>query len=122
MAQRYEYLFIAYDYPGVMEAKLNLVEAHEDTIKQDKANGSSVEWLAGGPFFKEHGTMPPEIIGSWGILYAPTKQDAVERLKNDPFTTEKIWDWDKLTIVDSVSGMRLPLPNPGMDNMGRNLQ
>ncbi|KAK3201629.1 hypothetical protein GRF29_164g9993 [Pseudopithomyces chartarum] len=48
MAQRYEYLFIAYDYPGVMEAKLKLVEAHEDTIKQDKANGSSVEWLAGG--------------------------------------------------------------------------
>lgn len=65
--------------------------------------------------------MPPDIIGSWGILYAPTKQDAVERLKNDPFTMGKIWDWNKLTIVDSISGMRLPLPNPGMNNIGRNL-
>ncbi|KAL3417081.1 ycii-related domain protein [Phlyctema vagabunda] len=140
MAQRYEFLFIAYDYPGVAEAKLELVPSHEDMIKEEKAKNSSVEWLAGGsfspspshpsklnqvyqgPFFKEHGTVPPEMIGSWGILYAPTRQDAVERLKRDMFTEGKIWDWEKMVIVDSVSGMRLSLPNPGTEEMGRGLQ
>ncbi|CAI6340541.1 unnamed protein product [Periconia digitata] len=119
MAPRHEFLFIAYDFPGVAESKFKLVEAHENMIKEEKANNSSVEWLAGGPFFKEHGAVPPDMIGSWGILYAPTKQDAVERLKKDPFTTEKIWDWEKVTIVDSISGMRLPLPNPGTEGAGR---
>jgi hypothetical protein len=62
------------------------------------------------------------MIGSWGILYAPTRQEAVERLKRDVFTAEKIWDWGKMVIVDSMSGMRLPLPNPGTEGMGRSLQ
>lgn len=62
------------------------------------------------------------MTGSWGILYAPTRQEALERLKRDVFATEKIWDWGKMTIVDSVSGMRLPLPNPGTEHMGRGLQ
>lgn len=48
-------------------------------------------------------------------------QEAVDRLKKDPFTTEKIWDMEKLTIVNSVSGLRLPLPNPGTEDMGRSL-
>jgi len=122
MADRHEFLFVVYDHPGVAVAKFKFVESHENMIKDEKAKNSSVEWLAGGPFFKKHGAISPEVIGSWGILYAPTRQEAVERLKRDVFTTEDIWDWAKMVVVDSVSGMRLPLPNPGTRDIGRGLQ
>jgi hypothetical protein len=83
---------------------------------------TQLNYVYQGPFFKEHGATPPELIGSWGILYAPTREEAVERLKRDAFTTGKIWDWEKMVIVASVSGMRLSLPNPGTEGMGRGLQ
>lgn len=59
--------------------------------------------------FAEHkaGT-PPQLQGSWVLLQASTKSEALELLQRDPFTTGKVWDWHKAQILCVKSGLRVP--------------
>ena len=70
---------------------------------------STLTILRKGPIFTEHkaGT-PPQFEGSWVLLQASTKSEALELLQRDPFTTEKVWDWDKAQILCVKSGLRVP--------------
>ena len=57
----------------------------------------------------EHSTaMPPRIKGSWVLIQAPTESEAVGLLQRDPFTTGKVWGWDKAQILCVRSGLRVP--------------
>ena len=64
---------------------------------------------AKGPIFKEHkAEAPPQFNGSWVLLHAASQQEAVDLLQRDPFTTGKIWDWNKAQIFSVKSGLRVP--------------
>lgn len=59
-------------------------------------------------FMERSAGMPPHILGSWVLLQAPTKSEAVRLLQRDPFTTGKVWGWDKAQILCVRSGLRVP--------------
>lgn len=52
--------------------------------------------------------VPPEEIGSWVLLQASTKAEALKLMQHDPFTTGKVWDWDKAQTFCVKSGLRVP--------------
>lgn len=59
--------------------------------------------------FTEHkAETPPQFQGSWVLLQASTKSEAFGLLQRDPFTTGKVWDWDKAQILCVESGLRVP--------------
>lgn len=62
-----------------------------------------------GPICTEHkaGT-PPQEQGSWVILHATSQEEALQVLQRDPFTTGKVWDWNKAQILSIKSGLRRP--------------
>jgi len=65
-----------------------------------------------GPIFAEHKAQGvPKPQGSWVLLYATTQKEAVDLLQSDPFTTGKVWDWNKAQVLNVKSGLRIGLEN-----------
>jgi uncharacterized protein YciI len=54
---------------------------------------------------------PPKINGSWVLINASTQEEALKLLKDDPFTTGKVWDWSKAQVFNVISGLRVALQN-----------
>lgn len=104
MAQKFEFLFILPDSPSGAENREAMTAPHEDFVGQTQEF-----WLAAGPTYAEHkaGT-PAEENGSWVLLQATTQSEAFGLLQRDPFTTGKVWDWDKAQILCVKSGLRVP--------------
>ena len=49
-----------------------------------------------------------QVNGSWVLLQAATQEEAFNVLQRDPFTTGKVWNWDKAQILSVKSGLRMP--------------
>jgi hypothetical protein len=65
--------------------------------------------------FKEHiAGKAPEIQGSWVLIQASSKEEAVELLQRDPFTTGNVWDWGKSQVLCVKSGLRVPFVKPSV--------
>jgi uncharacterized protein len=56
-------------------------------------------------------TVPP-IVGSAMLAYAESKEAVLQRLKEDLYTKEDVWDWDKVQIWPFRSAVRT-----GMEGM-----
>jgi hypothetical protein len=41
---------------------------------------------------------PPHITGSAMLVFAPTRDDVVARLKDDPLVKERVWDLENAQI------------------------
>ncbi|KAJ3962783.1 hypothetical protein N0V92_000469 [Colletotrichum tropicale] len=41
---------------------------------------------------------PPHITGSAMLIFAPTREDVLDRLKNDPLTKDGVWDIKNVQI------------------------
>ena len=52
---------------------------------------------------------PPPIIGSTLLAYAETKEEVVEALKKDVYSTSGVWDWSKVQIWPFRSAVRSDL-------------
>jgi len=62
----------------------------------------------GGAYFSDlpkEGS-PPPIIGSIMLAYAESKEEVLERLKADLYTTEGVWNWDQVKIHPFRSAVR----------------
>jgi hypothetical protein len=46
--------------------------------------------------------------GSWVLLQAYNKKEALNLLQRDPFTVGKVWDWEKAQVLSIKSGLRVP--------------
>lgn len=46
--------------------------------------------------------------GSWVLLQASDKKEAVDLLQRDPFTVGKVWDWERAQVLSIKSGLRVP--------------
>ncbi|KAH8804524.1 YCII-related domain protein [Xylogone sp. PMI_703] len=106
MAQTFEFLFILPDGPSAAEFRDSTTDPHEDYVRETIGY-----WRGGGPIFTEHSKPgePPQFAGSWVLLEAGSKEEALEILKKDPFTTGKVWDWTKAQILSVKSGLRVGL-------------
>lgn len=56
----------------------------------------------------EDGKTPP-IIGSAMLAYAESKEEVLEKLKNDVYSKEEVWDWDRVQIWPFRSAIRTGL-------------
>jgi hypothetical protein len=46
--------------------------------------------------------------GSWVLVQAHHKEEALNLLQHDPFTVGKVWDWEKAQVLSVKSGLRVP--------------
>jgi hypothetical protein len=80
-------LLLAYDGtdPEALQRRLNVREEHLKRISLLKSSG---EFLFGGAILDNNGKM----IGSMIVYDFPDLQSLEERLKDEPYLTEKVWE------------------------------
>ncbi|KAL4948788.1 hypothetical protein BDW69DRAFT_175763 [Aspergillus filifer] len=101
MPEKHEFLFILPDGPDGLKNRDSWTDPHERFVEQE-----SEYWLAGGPMYDSH----EENIerGSWVLVHAYDKKEALDLLQRDPFTVGKVWDWEKAQVISMKSGLRVP--------------
>jgi hypothetical protein len=82
-----QFLLLAYDGtdPEALQRRLNVREEHLKRISLLKSSG---EFLFGGAILDNNGKM----IGSMIVYDFPDLQSLEERLKDEPYLTEKVWE------------------------------
>lgn len=58
---------------------------------------------------KERDTNPPKMAGSACLIGAKTREEVVERLKNDVYVKEGVWNLDEVKIIPFKSALRKAL-------------
>ena len=82
-----QFLLLAYDGtdPKALQRRLNVREEHLKRISLLKISG---EFLFGGAILDNNGKM----IGSMIVYDFPDRQSLEERLQDDPYLREKVWE------------------------------
>jgi uncharacterized protein YciI len=82
-----QFLLLAYDGtdPGAPDRRLKVRQGHLDKIKTLKKSG---EFLFGGAILDEEGKM----IGSMILYEFPDRKTLDEKLKDEPYFTEGVWE------------------------------
>lgn len=82
-----QFLLLAYDGtdPEALQRRLNVREEHLKRINLLKNSG---EFLFGGAILDNNGKM----IGSMIVYDFPDRQSLEERLQDDPYLKEKVWE------------------------------
>ena len=97
-----EWLVILPDNKGALETRLEQHPPHYEAAKRDAESGFFK--LAGklheGPM--EEGE-PHRIAGSFLVVLAKTKEEVVQRMKDDLFYKHNVWNWDKMQIYPCKS-------------------
>jgi hypothetical protein len=80
---------------------------HLEAVTPDVSNGKVT---LGGALMKDtwkDGETPP-MIGSFMLIYAESKEEVIERLRADIYSTAGAWDVDKLQIWPVKTAVRAP--------------
>ena len=82
-----QFLLLAYDGtdPEALQRRLNVREEHLKRISLLKSSG---EFLFGGAILDNNGKM----IGSMIVYDFPDLQSLEEKLKDEPYLAEKVWE------------------------------
>ncbi|KAF1991103.1 hypothetical protein K402DRAFT_400582 [Aulographum hederae CBS 113979] len=104
---KFEWLVILPDQPGALERRLKVRPDHLANVLADNKAGDDL-WVLGGAFMSE---VPkpgetPDMLGSAMVAVAATKEEVLERLKKDVYTTGEVWDWEKVQIWPFKSAVR----------------
>ncbi|KAL7273482.1 hypothetical protein RUND412_003657 [Rhizina undulata] len=67
----------------------------------------------GGAYLKSHPETAEEdpvdrMAGSFTVVVAESKEDVIKRLKEDPYTTEGVWDIEKARIWPFKTAVSVP--------------
>ncbi|KAF2262308.1 hypothetical protein CC78DRAFT_468301 [Lojkania enalia] len=102
-----EWLVIAPDHDGALQKRLAVREEHLGGLKKDP----ETFWLWGGAMLEEpiKEGEPMKFKGSAMLVGAKTREEVVERLKNDVYVKGEVWDWEKVQIIPFKSALRKPL-------------
>ncbi|KAI8233239.1 hypothetical protein K4K54_010789 [Colletotrichum sp. SAR 10_86] len=102
-----EWLVRVPDFPGVAERRAAVFPQHIEKLKTDPAQF----WVFGGATLAEpvDPGRPPHITGSAMLIFAPTREDVLDRLKNDPLTKEGVWDINNVQIYPFFRPKRVPV-------------
>lgn len=95
------------DFPDSLQKRLNVRPEHLQNLQNDPEDF----WLFGGAFLEEpvKEGETPKMKGSAMLIRANSKEEVVERLKNDVYVTGGVWDWDKVQIFPFKSALRKAL-------------
>ncbi|KAI5813462.1 hypothetical protein BZA77DRAFT_346363 [Pyronema omphalodes] len=102
-----EWLCILPDQEGARERRLATRPRHFEGIG---ALVNSGFLTMGGALLNE----PPkdgnpqnfDFSGSVVVATGETKEEVIEKLKQDPYTTENVWDWEKAQIIPFLCAVR----------------
>lgn len=79
-------------------SQINSRRAHIDRVKAEADDGF---WLMGGAMLTHVPTPEDKTIqaaGSAMVAFAASKEEVMQRLKDDVYTSGNVWDWDKVQI------------------------
>ncbi|CAE7193574.1 hypothetical protein PTNB85_06211 [Pyrenophora teres f. teres] len=104
-----EWLVIVPDHSGALQKRLAARPKHVAGLKADRDD----MWLWGGAMLEEPieegDTNPPKMTGSACLIGAKTREEVVERLKNDVYVKEGVWNLDEVKIIPFKSAVRKAL-------------
>ncbi|KAF2845753.1 hypothetical protein T440DRAFT_472395 [Plenodomus tracheiphilus IPT5] len=108
-APLHEWLVIAPDHVGALHKRVEARPRHLEAMKGDRED----MWLWGGAMLEEPiqpgSTDPPKMKGSAMLVAARTKEEVIERVKNDVYVGAGVWDIEKIQIIPFKSAVRKPL-------------
>ncbi|KAM5358055.1 hypothetical protein ACJZ2D_015652 [Fusarium nematophilum] len=104
---KFEFLIYMPDHAGASHKRQATRPLHIQGMKEDPEDF----WQMGGFSVAEHPKAggEPSPNGSAMIVYAESKDQVLERLQNDVFAKEGIWDVDNAHIVPFYSVVRRPV-------------
>jgi len=102
---RLEWLVMLPDKPNALAKRLEVRQTHLENIDPDVQRGSVV---LGGAYLSEQPAegQTPDMLGSAMIFVADSKEEVLERIKHDIYTTSGVWDIDKINIWPFRSAIR----------------
>ncbi|ORY10851.1 hypothetical protein BCR34DRAFT_566097 [Clohesyomyces aquaticus] len=102
-----EWLVIAPDFDGALQKRLSVRQEHLQGLGKDP----ETFWLWGGAMLDEplKDGEAPKMKGSAMLIGAKTREEVVERLKNDVYVKGEVWDWSKVQIIPFKSALRKAL-------------
>ncbi|KAF2461588.1 hypothetical protein BDY21DRAFT_278283 [Lineolata rhizophorae] len=106
--QKTEWLVILPDQADALPRRMEVRPTHLENVAKDVGSGF---WLFGGAWFEDvpKEGEPPKIKGSAMLAWAESKEAVMTKLKNDVYTKNEVWDWDKVQIFPFKSAVRKPL-------------
>ncbi|KAG2419178.1 hypothetical protein HFD88_002285 [Aspergillus terreus] len=108
MAPKNEYLCIVPDKPGALQKRLQLRSQHLEGVKPLVENSTIV---VGGAMFDEHPAagQTPLFKGSSLIVVAESKEEVMELIRKDIYSTGGVWDLENCQVIPFQSAVRVGL-------------
>ncbi|KAG2420649.1 hypothetical protein HFD88_000262 [Aspergillus terreus] len=108
MAPKNEYLCILPDKPGALQKRLEVRPQHLEGVKPLVENGSVV---VGGAMFDEHPAagQTPSFKGSMLMVVAESKEEVMELIRKDIYSTSGVWDLENCQVIPFKSAVRVGL-------------
>ncbi|KAI4681856.1 uncharacterized protein J4E84_007453 [Alternaria hordeiaustralica] len=104
-----EWLIIVPDHKDALQKRIASRPKHLEGLKADRED----MWLWGGAMLeepiKEGDTGPPKMKGSACLIGAKTREEVVERLKQDVYVKEGVWNLEDMQIIPFKSAVRKAL-------------
>ncbi|KAA8649154.1 hypothetical protein EYZ11_006067 [Aspergillus tanneri] len=108
MAPKNEYICIIPDKPGTLETRFAVRPQHLENIKPLVEAGLV---FMGGAMLDSHpveGQTPP-VNGSIVMYVGESKDEVLDLIRKDIYTTSGVWDLDKVQIIPFKSAVRVSM-------------
>ncbi|KAK5992205.1 hypothetical protein PT974_05606 [Cladobotryum mycophilum] len=106
-AQKHEFLVVVPDKPGVKDLRLEVRPKHFEGLKPGLESGN---WKMGGGLLKDlpSGDDPSgwDFYGSTFVVLAESKEEIIEIMKKDIYSTSGVWDVEKAQILPFKKAFR----------------
>ncbi|KAK9460365.1 uncharacterized protein V1516DRAFT_625930 [Lipomyces oligophaga] len=108
-AQKYEFVVIIPDQADANTRRIGVRQAHLENVRKLFAEGilSSGGAYLDGPIVEGE---TPSFRGSVVTIIAESKEQVIEIMKSDPYTTAEVWDWEKAQIFNFACAVRQAKP------------
>ncbi|EOA92204.1 uncharacterized protein SETTUDRAFT_18851 [Exserohilum turcica Et28A] len=105
-----EWLVIIPDHKGALEKRIAARPQHVEGLKSDRED----MWLWGGamleePYSATESSGPPKMKGSACLVGAATREEVIERVKQDIYVKSGVWNLEEMQIVPFRSVIRKAL-------------
>nr|OQO22666.1 hypothetical protein B0A51_11531 [Rachicladosporium sp. CCFEE 5018] len=105
---KHEWMVILKDQPNSLAKRMEIRPEHlKNVLEQEKAGF----WLLGGASLDEpvQEGQGPKINGSVMLALSETREEVIEKLKQDVYWTKGVWDVDRIQIFPFKSAIRAGL-------------
>ncbi|KAL9104605.1 MAG: hypothetical protein Q9163_000470 [Psora crenata] len=108
--QRQEWLVIVPDHEGALDKRMKVRPKHFEELSHRLEDSAACTYKVGGALLEEPVKEGNDlkIGGSFLLARADTKEDVIQALKADVYTTADVWNWNKIKIYPIKSAFVRP--------------